>query len=83
MKRFRSIHELFRPAPKPVRKPVTHAYRGVVITRNHSGPFAIYCCTVAGISISNSKLGDLKRQIRALLDDYDDGGMAEERARHP
>jgi hypothetical protein len=59
-----------------VHKPVTHAHRGVIITRN-----AIYCCTVAGISISNSKLGDLKRQIDDLLDD--DGGMAEERARHP
>jgi len=52
----------------PVRKkPAMHMHLGVVIVRKNGG-IGMYVATVDGKEYSNTRLGDLKRQIGEVID---------------
>jgi|KBSSwiStaDraftv2_1062776.scaffolds.fasta_scaffold2272225_2 hypothetical protein len=59
------LNKLFYTPRKP-RKPVIHQHMGVVITRKNGG-IGMYVATVDGKEFSNTRLGDLKRQIGEAL----------------
>jgi hypothetical protein len=64
-----SISSFYQPRWNPPvrKKPVVHMHRGIEITRKNGG-IGMYVATVAGQAYSNTRLGDLKRQIGDVLD---------------